>query len=51
MKFTQDQKARFIGNSIKFTAIFGVGTLIAFLLFNVATAEARGRERALQYEQ
>lgn len=38
MKLTQDQKARFIGKSIKFGAVIALSSLIGFLLYNVATA-------------
>lgn len=43
MKLTQDQKARFIGGSIKYGAILGMSALIGYLFYNVATAEKKGR--------
>lgn len=43
MKLTQDQKARFIGTTIKTCAVVGFVSVIGLLLYNVATAEKIGR--------
>lgn len=51
MKLTQNQKARFIGASIKLGAIVAFSTLVGYLLYNVATSEKVSRERAIKYER
>lgn len=51
MGFTQDQKIRFIGTVMKTLIAAGCITLIGVLVYNIAIAESRGRERALLYEK
>lgn len=47
----QDKTARLIVNGLKGIAVLGSASLLTLLLLNVATAESRGRERALAYEK
>jgi len=51
MKFTQNQKAQFLGTAIKGVAAIGFAALLGLLAYNIATSEKKGRERALQYEK
>lgn len=47
----QDKVAKAIVMAIKGIAILGLTGTVGFLLYNVATAESAGRQRALAYEK
>ena len=43
MKFSQNQRAQFVAKSMKNIAVFSLFVITGILLFNVATAEEKGR--------
>lgn len=47
----QDKRARIVVAALKVGAVTAFATLVGALLYNVATAEKHGRERALAHEK
>lgn len=51
MKLTSNQKTKIVANLMKGVGLLGFTSIMGFLIYNVVTAEQRGRERALEREQ
>lgn len=51
MKFGQEERANLLARGVKFAGALAVISLTSYLFYRLATAEQKGREQALEYEQ